>query len=51
MELKIFSVNDLVLDTMVKKITLNGDEGRVTFLPNHIDYITTFKSGILTYFD
>jgi F0F1-type ATP synthase epsilon subunit len=36
---------------MVKKITLNGDEGRVTFLPNHIDYITTFKSGILTYFD
>lgn len=49
LDLKVYTPTKLILDEDVKKLKLKGREGNITFLPNHIDYISSFNSNIITY--
>ena len=50
-DLKIYSPIEMLLDEEVKKLIFQGKEGYVTILPNHIDYVSSFESNIMSYVD
>lgn len=50
-DLKIYSPIEILLDEEVKKLTFQGKEGYLTILPNHIDYVSSFESNIMSYID
>ncbi len=50
-DLKIYSPIEILLDEEVQKLTFQGKEGYVTILPNHIDYVSSFESNIMSYID
>lgn len=51
MNLKIYSPIEMFLDEDVKKLTFKGKEGVTTILPNHIDYVSSFETNIMSYVD
>ncbi len=50
-DLKIYSPIEILLDEEVQKLTFQGKEGYLTILPNHIDYVSSFESNIMSYID
>jgi alternate F1F0 ATPase F1 subunit epsilon len=49
--LEVYSLTEKLLSVDIKKLTFKGKEGYVTILPNHIDYVSSFDSNILSYVD
>lgn len=49
MNLKIFELSRILLDTKVRKIVAEDYNGYFGLLPRHIDFITGLVPGILTY--
>jgi F-type H+-transporting ATPase subunit epsilon len=49
LDLKIYSPTSIILDESIRRLTFQGKEGYLTILPNHIDYISSFESNIMTY--
>lgn len=49
MNLKLFTPTQILLDIHIDKIDVEAIDGFFTLLPRHIDFVTTLKSGILTY--
>lgn len=49
MNLKIFELSRILLDTKVNKVIAEDFNGYFGLLPRHIDFITGLASGILTY--
>lgn len=47
LNLKIYTLNKLFLEEVIKKITVYGNEGCYTIFPNHKDYISSFDDGML----
>ena len=50
-DLKIYSPTEMLLDEEVRRLTFNGKEGLLTILPNHIDYVSSFTTNIMSYID
>ena len=50
-DLKIYSPTEILFDEEVKKLTFQGKEGYLTILPNHIDYVSSFESNIMSCID
>lgn len=50
-DLKIYSPIEMFLDEDVKKLTFKGKEGYLTILPNHIDYVSSFETNVMTFID
>ncbi len=50
-DLKIYSPIEILLDQEVKQLTFEGKEGYLTILPNHIDYVSSFDTNIMSYID
>lgn len=51
LDLKIYLPTEIFLDNDVKKLTFKGKEGYLTILPNHIDYVSSFNTNIMTFID
>jgi F-type H+-transporting ATPase subunit epsilon len=49
MNLKIFELSRILLDTKVRKVIAEDFNGYFGLLPRHIDFITGLAPGILTY--
>lgn len=49
MNLKIFALSRILLDTRVRKVIAEDFNGYFGLLPRHIDFITGLVPGILTY--
>ncbi len=50
LNLKIYTLNQLFLEEVIKKIYVYGKEGLYAIFPNHQDYISSFEDGML-YFE
>lgn len=51
LDLKIYLPTEIFLDKDIKKLTFKGKEGYLTILPNHIDYVSSFETNIITFID
>lgn len=51
LDLKIYLPTEIFLDKDIKKLTFKGKEGYLTILPNHIDYVSSFETNIITFVD
>jgi len=49
LNLRIFSPSQLIVEEQVKKISFEDNFGALTILPRHQDYVSSFKSHLLTY--
>lgn len=49
MNLKLMTPTQILLDIPIDKIDVEAMDGFFTLLPRHIDFVTSLKSGILTY--
>ena len=49
MNLQLFTPTQILLNTPIEKIDVETIDGFFTLLPRHIDFVTTLKSGIMTY--
>ena len=49
LNLRIYTPEKLVVDEVIKKISLTGQEGNYTILPNHIDYLSSFDDSIINF--
>ncbi len=50
LNLKIYTLNQLFLEEVIKKVSVYGKEGLYTIFPNHQDYVSSFDDGML-YFE
>ena len=51
LDLKIYLPTEIFLDKSIKKLTFKGKEGYITILPNHVDYVSSFNTNIMTFVD
>lgn len=51
LDLKIYLPTEIFFDKDIKKLTFKGKEGYLTILPNHIDYVSSFETNIITFID
>lgn len=49
LNLKIYTPEKLIINEVIKKISINGREGNYTILPNHIDYLSSFDNSIVKF--
>ena len=49
MNLKISTPTQILLNLPIEKINVDAIDGFFTLLPRHIDFVTTLRSGIITY--
>jgi len=49
MKLKILLPTKILIDNEVEKVVAEGENGEFCLLPKHIDYITSLRSGILSF--
>ena len=49
LNLRVYTPNELFIDEVITKISVLGNEGYYTILPNHIDYVSSFGDGILCF--
>ena len=49
--LTIYFLNKNFLNIKIKKISFYGNNGYITILPNHIDFIASFDSNVITHTD
>lgn len=50
-DLKIYSPIEMLMDEEVNQLTFEGKEGYLTILPNHIDYVSSFDTNVMSYID
>jgi alternate F1F0 ATPase F1 subunit epsilon len=51
LNLKIFSPHKVILDMQIKKVNFEDNFGNITILPKHQDYISSFKTNLISYTD
>lgn len=51
LNLKIYTPDKLVLNETILKLSVDGKEGNFSIMPKHIDYISSFSDGIISYTD
>lgn len=49
LNLRIYTPEKLIVDEVIKKVSLDGQEGNYTILPNHIDYLSSFSDSIINF--
>jgi F-type H+-transporting ATPase subunit epsilon len=49
MRLRVLLPEQILLDTEVRKVTAEAENGSFGLLPRHVDFVTALVSGILTF--
>lgn len=49
MQLKIYSLDGILFEGEINKVTLPGTDGEITILKDHIPLLTTLKKGVIRY--
>ncbi len=49
MNLRVITPSEVVVDERVRKVTVTATDGSRTFLPRHIDFVTTLVPSVLFY--
>ncbi len=49
MKLKVVTPSKVVVDTRVRKVTVQGADGSRTYLPRHIDFVTAVIPSVMSW--
>lgn len=49
MNLKVVTPTKVVVDTRVKKVTVQGQDGSRTYLPRHVDFVTAVVPSVMSW--